>query len=168
MPIRTSLFAAMLLLFAISAPAFSAQGPGATPVSPECAAGPDARGICAVLESQVAAWNRADIPGFMQGYEDSPETAFVSTHGVERGFQPILDRYRKAYASQEQMGKLTFSELNIRLLPSSTGAVEYAIVTGRFHLDRSAYGTARQDDGVYSLLFHKTASGWKIILDHTA
>ncbi len=167
MTTRPSLFAALLLLFALAltAPALSAQAPAA---NPDSAATAEARAIRAILDAQVAAWNRADIPAFMQGYDDSPETAFVSPHGVERGFQPILDRYRKAYATQEQMGKLTFSDLNIRLLPSSTGTVEYAIVTGRFHLDRSAYGTARQDDGVYSLLFHKTPTGWKIILDHTA
>lgn len=168
MTTRPSLFAALLLLFALSAPALSAQAPAAPPAIPDTAASSEAKAIRAVLDTQIAAWNRADIPAFMQGYDDSPETAFVSTHGVERGFQPILDRYRKAYATQEQMGKLTFSDLNIRLLPSSTGTVEYAIVTGRFHLDRSAYGTSRQDDGVYSLLFHKTPTGWKIILDHTA
>jgi ketosteroid isomerase-like protein len=157
---RSIIFAA---LFVISAALPANIGFAQVPAS-----NPDSAAVRAVLDAQQAAWNRGDIQAFMQGYEDSPETAFVSTHGVERGFQLILDRYRKAYATQEQMGQLTFSDLDIRLLPSANGAVEYAIVTGRFHLDRTTHGTARQDDGVYSLLFHKSANGWKILLDHTA
>jgi ketosteroid isomerase-like protein len=66
------------------------------------------------------------------------------------------------------MGTLTFKDLDIRLLPSSTGVTEYAVVTGRFHLDRSAKGTATKDDGIFSLVWHKSAGGWKIVLDHTA
>jgi hypothetical protein len=66
------------------------------------------------------------------------------------------------------MGTLTFSELNVRLLPSSNGQVEYAAVSGRFHLARTAYGAAKLNDGIFSLLWHKTPSGWKILLDHTA
>ena len=119
------LLLALALLLIAAASNLQAQAPSAPPQLDEAA-------IRTAIAAQVAAWNRADIPAFMQGYDDSPETAFVSPHGVERGFQPILDRYRKAYATQEQMGKLTFSDLNIRLLPSSTGTVEYAIVTGRF------------------------------------
>ena len=46
--------------------------------------------------------------------------------------------------------------------------MRYAAVTGRFHLDRSAHGEAARDDGVFSLLWEKTADGWKIILDHTS
>jgi ketosteroid isomerase-like protein len=41
-------------------------------------------------------------------------------------------------------------------------------VTGRFHLDRTTRGEAARDDGVFSLLWEKTAGGWKIILDHTS
>ena len=48
------------------------------------------------------------------------------------------------------------------------GTVRYAAVTGRFHLDRTAHGSVAQDDGVYSLLWEKTAGGWKIILDHSS
>jgi uncharacterized protein (TIGR02246 family) len=124
--------------------------------------------IRTVLEEQVAAWNRGDIPGFMASYEDSPETTFVGTSSVNKGFQPILERYKKGYASKEQMGMLTFKELDIRLLPTAGGVTEYAVVTGRFHLERTAKGEATKDDGVFSLVWHKGLGGWKILLDHTA
>jgi uncharacterized protein (TIGR02246 family) len=124
--------------------------------------------IRAVLEAQVAAWNRGDIPAFMASYEDSPETTFVGATSVNKGFTPILERYKQNYSTQEQMGTLTFKDLDIRLLPVASGATEYAVVTGRFHLERAAKGTATKDDGIFSLVWHKGAGGWKILLDHTA
>ncbi len=124
--------------------------------------------IRGVLEEQVTAWNHGDISAFMASYEDSSETTFVGTTSVNKGFQPILERYRKGYASKEQMGTLTFKDLDIRLLPTAGGVTEYAVVTGRFHLERTAKGEATKDDGIFSLVWHKGPGGWKILLDHTA
>lgn len=124
--------------------------------------------IQTVLEEQVAAWNRGDITAFMASYEDSPETTFVGISSVNKGFEPILERYKKGYANKDQMGTLIFKELDIRLLPTSGGVTEYAVVTGRFHLDRKAKGAATKDDGIFSLVWHKGPGGWKILLDHTA
>jgi len=124
--------------------------------------------IRTVLDAQVAAWNRGDIPAFMATYEDSPETTFVGASSVNKGFQPILERYQKSYANKEQMGMLTFKDLSVRLLPASNGVIEYAVVTGKFHLDRTAKGLATKDDGIFSLVWHKGPGGWKILLDHTA
>ena len=56
----------------------------------------------------------------------------------------------------------------MRLLPTSKGDVEYAVVTGHFHLERSEKGEAKKDDGIFSLIWHKGAGGWKILLDHTS
>jgi uncharacterized protein (TIGR02246 family) len=123
--------------------------------------------IRAVLAAQAAAWNRADIPAFMQAYENSPDTTFVGST-VRKGYQPILERYRAAYANAAQMGTLTFSDLEVRVLPASCGAAEYALVTGNFHLDRAEKGTATKDDGDFSLVWRKTPRGWKIILDHSS
>jgi uncharacterized protein (TIGR02246 family) len=142
----------------------SIQTPAQTPAARKS----DEAAIRSVIDNQVVAWNRGDIPAFMASYEDSPETTFVGTASVNKGFQPILERYKKGYANKDQMGTLTFKELDIRLLPSASGATEYAIVTGRFHLERTAKGTASKDDGIFSLVWHKTPSGWKIVLDHTA
>ena len=127
----------------------------------------DESAIRAVIAAQVNAWNRGDIDAFMQSYENSPETTFIGAT-VRKGFQPILERYRHSYANHAQMGKLTFSDLAVRLLPGSCGKVEYAVVTGRFHLARSARGEATKDDGIFSLVWRKGAHGWKILLDHTS
>ncbi|MFZ0746490.1 MAG: nuclear transport factor 2 family protein [Terracidiphilus sp.] len=128
---------------------------------------PQVAAIRAVIAAQVAAWNRGSIPAFMQAYEDSPDTTFIGLT-LRKGFQPIRERYMLSYTTPEQMGTLTFSDLDVRLLPSSCGQAEYAVVTGRFHLDRKAKGEAKKDDGIFSLVWRKGPNGWKIIVDHTS
>jgi uncharacterized protein (TIGR02246 family) len=128
----------------------------------------DEAAIKAVMEASVAAWNRGDIPDFMSSYEDSPQTTFVGSASVNKGFESVLTRYKQNYTTKEQMGTLTFKDLDVRLLPTASGVTEYAVVTGRFHLERNAKGAATKDDGIFSLVWHKGPGGWKIMLDHTA
>jgi len=142
-------------------------GLSSTASSHAAPAGNDAAAIHQVMDQQTAAWNRGDVEEFMRSYKDAPDTTFVGA-SVRKGYRTILESYRKHYATKEQMGRLTYAELDVRLLPDAGGEVRYAAVTGRFHLDRSAHGEAARDDGVFSLLWEKTADGWKIILDHTS
>jgi ketosteroid isomerase-like protein len=128
---------------------------------------PDDTAIRAAMDAQAAAWNRADIPAFMQTYENSPDTTFIGTT-LRKGYVPILERYKANYTTKEQMGVLTFDHLDIRLLPSSCGSAEFAVVTGTFHLERTAKGEAKKDDGIFSLVWRKGPTGWKILLDHTS
>ena len=127
----------------------------------------DESAIRASIAKQAAAWNRGDIPDFMKAYEDSPETTFIGT-SLRKGYQPILERYQKSYSNPAQMGMLTFTDVEVRLLPVSCGRTELAVVTGRFHLQRSEKGEATKDDGIFSLVWRKGAHGWKILLDHTS
>ena len=124
-------------------------------------AAPPEQDIRRVLDEQVAAWNRGDIPGFMDGYDKSESTTFVSS-AITKGHAAVLANYRKRYPTPEKMGKLRFSDLEVRPLDS-----DYAYVLGRFHLDRSAEAGG-EASGIFTLLFHKTAHGWKVILDHTS
>ena len=114
-----------------------------------------------VLTDQEAAWNRGDIVTFMKGYADSPQTTFIGST-IEHGYRSILERYRKKYATREAMAHLDFTDLAVRML-----GPEYAVVTGHFHLARSAAGGG-DASGIFSLVFKKEAAGWKIILDHTS
>jgi ketosteroid isomerase-like protein len=59
------------------------------------------------------------------------------------------------------MGTLTFSELEVRSLDP-----QFAIVVGKYHLDRPKK-EGGEADGLFSMVLEKTAKGWKIILDHT-
>ena len=123
--------------------------------------------IQAAIQSQADAWNRGDIPAFMETYENSPDTTFVGVT-LRKGYETILQRYRQGYTTPEQMGHLTFSNIEVRLLPSSCGSPEYAVVTGNFHLDRTTHGDAKKDDGIFSLVWHLGPNGWKIVHDHTS
>ena len=114
-----------------------------------------------VLDDQVAAWNRGDVSAFMEGYEKSDATTFVSAT-VTKGHAQVLASYLKRYPTRDRMGTLRFSDPEIRRL-----GTEYASVIGRFHLDRSAEAGG-EAAGIFTLLFRKTAQGWKIILDHTS
>ena len=127
----------------------------------------DEASIRAAIAAEAAAWNRADIPAFMETYENSSETVFIGVH-LRKGYGPILERYKANYSNAEQMGALTFSNLDVRLLTSSCGKAEFAVVTGNFHLERSAKGLATKDDGTFSLVWRKGPQGWKILLDHTS
>ena len=114
-----------------------------------------------VLSDQQAAWNRADIEGFMQGYSNSPDTTFIGKT-MTKGFAGVLANYRKNYATAEKMGKLEFTEIEVKLLGK-----KYAMVTGRFHLDRTQAGGG-ESKGIFSLLLESEPTGWKVILDHTS
>jgi ketosteroid isomerase-like protein len=115
--------------------------------------------IRAVMKAQEAAWNRGDIDGFMEGYARSGTTEFVSGDKLTRRWQTVRDRYQKKYTSQEKMGRLTFSDLQITML-----APDAAIVLGRWKLARKA----DQPHGIFTLLFRRTAAGWRIVHDHTS
>src|SRR5271155_2689572 len=88
------------------------------------------KAIQAVLDAQVAAWNKGDLPKFMEGYWQSPELTFYSGKTVTRGWQATLERYQKRYQGEgQEMGKLAFRDLDIQVLGAND-----ACVRGRFVL----------------------------------
>src|SRR5438128_187503 len=115
--------------------------------------------IRAVLDAQRDAWNRGDIEGYMDGYARSSDTVFVSGDNVMRGWQSVLDRYKKSYNSRDKMGVLTFSDLEINIIGKDA-----AVVLGRWHLQRAN----DEPHGRFTLILRQTKQGWKIIHDHTS
>jgi uncharacterized protein (TIGR02246 family) len=118
--------------------------------------------VRAVLQHSEEAWNRGDLAAFASYYEDSPETTFIGREVVRGGVAAILERYRRSYPTRESMGKLEFSNVEVRTL-----APGVALVTGEFHLERTAAGGGNAA-GRYTLILRKTPAGWKIIHDHTS
>jgi len=115
--------------------------------------------IRAVLDAQAAAWNRGDIEAYMDGYDRSANTEFVTGDRINRGWQAVLDRYKKAYDTREKMGALTFSDLEINVLSKNA-----ALVLGRWRLKRAN----DEPHGTFTLLFRKTKAGWRIVHDHSS
>jgi ketosteroid isomerase-like protein len=135
---------------------------GASVRSKQNLVGHDARAeaaIRAVLDAQAAAWNRGDIDGYMNGYAKSPETVFVSGDSITRGWQLVLDRYKKHYDSRDKMGTLAFDEIEINMLDRDTAAV-----SGRWQLKRAN----DLPHGRFTLIFKRLPEGWRIIHDHTS
>jgi ketosteroid isomerase-like protein len=115
--------------------------------------------IRVVIDAQAAAWNRGDVEGYMNGYDRSPNTEFVGGDSITRGWQQVLDHYKKKYDTREKMGLLTFSDLEINVVSKDA-----ALVLGRWRLKRAN----DEPHGTFTLLFRKTKAGWRIVHDHSS
>ena len=141
---------AMLLLAGI---AFSSAALGQVPAQ-------DAA-IRKVLQSQVEAWNRHDLEGFMAGYWNSRELIFFSGATETQGWQATLERYRKKYqASDAEMGKLEMTDIQVEMLGPRS-----AFVRGRWQL---ALSNGKQPHGLFTLIFREFPEGWRVVHDHSS
>ncbi len=148
------LAAGVLVAATIPATAFASTAPSSEQRSDQFVAE-----IRAVIQAQQEAWNRGDIDGFMNGYARSKSTIFVSEDTVTRGWQTVRGRYKKKYSDRAKMGTLKFSDLEITPLGADS-----AVALGRWKLKR----TKDQPHGRFTLIFRKTADGWRIVHDHTS
>lgn len=147
---RTALLLATLTLALIA----SAQTTAPAPADPQQA-------VRAVLDQQVAAWNRGDLEGYMAGYWNSPDLTFFSGGTITKGWEPTLKRYRQRYQSGgREMGKLDFTETTIGML-----GPESAVARGRWHL---AMKNSQQPKGLFTVIFRKFPEGWRIVHDHSS
>lgn len=131
---------------------------------PQKGATPEAN-IRALLDAQLAAWNVGDLERFMEGYWRSPQLTFFSAGRKLEGWDATIDRYRKTYQAEgKEMGKTTFSDLDVQIL-----GPEGAVVRGRWRLVQS---DGKELGGLFTLIFRKFKDGpfggWKIIHDHTS
>jgi beta-aspartyl-peptidase (threonine type) len=113
----------------------------------------------AVLRAQEEAWNQGDLDAFMEHYWNSDALSFNSGGKTTRGWTETLNHYRERYPTPEQMGRLTFSQLEITPLGESA-----ALVLGQWNLDRESEPLS----GNFSLILRKFDGRWLIIHDHTS
>ena len=112
-----------------------------------------------VLSEQVAAWNNGDLSTFVSSYAE--ECLFVGKE-VVRGRPAVLARYQKTYSDSAAMGKLEFTDLEIKQVDP-----QVVVAIGQFHLTRTAAGGG-DAKGIFSLVLHQIGGKWQIILDHTS
>jgi len=116
--------------------------------------------IRTLLDRQVAAWNRGDLEGFMDGYWRSPELTFVSGTTVTKGWEATLVRYRQRYQSEGRaMGTLDFQDLVIEMVGPRA-----ALVRGAWRVVLPEQITS----GRFTLLVRRFPNGWRIVYDHTS
>lgn len=116
-----------------------------------------------MLDASADAWNRGDLDGFLDDYEDARTTTFVGGDDVLRGVDGLRERYREAYFSDgapRQM--LRFEELEVRPLGR-----DFALALGRYLLSDPAADTL-VGTGRFSIVLRRTGAGWKIIHDHSS
>jgi beta-aspartyl-peptidase (threonine type) len=114
-----------------------------------------------LLVSQVEAWNRGDLEGFMNGYWRSPDLTFFSGGSVTKGWEQTLSRYKQRYQSQgREMGSLEFQNLQIDVLSDRS-----AIASGTWRLTMND-GT--KPHGLFTLVLKRMPVGWRIVHDHTS
>ena len=146
-------FASLLLLAAVVVAGYQKRAPKSQAEDRNVAA------VRGVIEAQAAAWNRGDVAGYMEGYAKEETTTFVSGDQLTRGWQTVHDRYKARYDTREKMGTLAFTELEFRPLSEF-----YLMVVGRWQLTRSTDAPR----GRFTLIFRRTAAGWRIVHDHTS
>ena len=137
--------------------------PPPAPSAPAAASASDSVGVDAavraLLDEQVAAWNRGDVEAFMAGYWKSDELRFASGGDVTYGWDATLARYHTRYPDRAAMGTLSFEEIDVRAL-----GPDHALAFGRYVLERES----DRPTGLFTLLLERRAEGWRIVHDHTS
>ena len=122
----------------------------------------DRSAVTHALDDSAAAWSRNDLPAFMSLYEDAPSTTYLKGEIVLHGYSAIKAMYASRFGGSGSMGRLSTSVLEFRPL-----GADFALCIGRFAL-AAASGSGTVAHGMFTLVFHRTRSGWKIVSDHTS
>ncbi|MEW5928907.1 MAG: nuclear transport factor 2 family protein [Gemmatimonadota bacterium] len=114
--------------------------------------------ILALQDSMTSAWNHGNLAGHVAPYAD---TATFMVRGPVPGRERIRASLERSFWREgKPLQQLRFDSLTVR--PMGTA---HALVTGKFTL----FGGGRDDrSGWFSLLYGRTAEGWKILHDHSS
>ena len=134
-----------------------------------CGVGEPRVEIRQTLDQQARDWCRGDIDGFMAAYWRSDELTFVAfpravdartttQPTITRGWQPVMERYRKRYPGAAGMGQLRFENLKVDVAGPQT-----AVVSGRYEVRRGGETLT----GFFILDMVRMKDGWKIVRDRT-
>ena len=115
-----------------------------------------------LMHESAAAWNRADLTGFLATYADDPRTAFMG-QTVTLGLDSIRARYIRTYfkGGQPPRDQLAFDELDTRML-----GPDHALMRGRCILTNPADNSKTYCR--YTLIWERRPEGWRIIHDHSS
>ena len=111
------------------------------------------------LTASTEAFNRGDLPGHLAIYDESVQ--FMTKDGPRPGIAPIEKAFREHYFKDGQpIQQLCFEQLAVRRL--NEGA---AIATARWAL---AGGGQPEQSGWFTLVWLRTAAGWRAVHDHSS
>ena len=115
--------------------------------------------ILKVIRTGQTGWNEGNWDKYMSQYLKSDSIRFVGKGNCTYGWETVMKNYKKGYPDKSAMGKLTFSNIDIKVLSDSS-----ALVFGKWELER----INDHPWGLFTLIWKLTPHGWKIIHDHTS
>ncbi len=114
-----------------------------------------------LMDNQITSWNNGDIDAYMEFYWKSDSLQFIGSKGLTYGWDTTLINYKNAYSSKEEMGELSFENLNCKGLENNS-----FLINGKWHLKRNE--KLKDKEGYYTLIWKKIDGQWKIIYDHSS
>jgi len=163
---RCPLTGSLVVLALLVGSALQGQGPA------ECAKEAEAA-VRALLAAQSMAWNRGDLAAFTAVYAE--DAAFLSSTGLTRGRQQVLERYRRRYPDRKAMGTLSLEVLETRILSAEEAASPHAggrpcripglSVVARWRLAYPDQPDKKTAEGLTLLVFKPRGEGWEIVQD---
>jgi ketosteroid isomerase-like protein len=121
--------------------------------------GEDRAQMLASLQASAEAWNRGDLPSHLAIYDETVTT--MTKTGPRPTVAAIESAFRSTYFSGDKPKQnLCMEGVAIRSLSRDT-----ALMTGRFVLHG---GGLAEQSGWFTLVWIRTAAGWKVVHDHTS
>ena len=115
--------------------------------------------IRAAMAASADAWNRGDLRGHLAIYVDS--VTFMTKSGPRPGVAAIEEAFTRSYFHDGQpKQRLSFDQLSIRFLGR-----DVALETGHFRLTG---GGEPDQEGWFSIVWIRTANGWRAMHDHSS
>ncbi|HYU31848.1 MAG TPA: nuclear transport factor 2 family protein [Thermoanaerobaculia bacterium] len=138
---------------------------GASPVhSTEPAAQPDGWSadeaqIRALSQASADAWNRGDLKGHLAIYAE--EMTFMTRNGPRPGVEPLEKAFAEKYFHDGRPKQtLSFDNRTLRRL-----GPDASLETGRYVLSG---GGEPEQSGWFTLVWVRTAAGWRVLHDHSS
>ena len=119
-----------------------------------------AKEVIKSLDGQVAAWNNGELEKAMSYYWNSPEMLWVSKAGTMKGYQPVLEEFKKDFADKNKMGVYSYESLHIEEI---SGSCVYFVIRWKINLNGQ-----RIMGGISSQIWKKIGSTWVITAEHAS
>jgi len=111
------------------------------------------------MKTSVEAWNRGDLKGHLAMYDESV------TMMTKDGPRPTVAAIEASFQAKYFLGDKPKQNLRMEHLVIRSLSRDSALMTGRFVLSG---GSDPELSGWYSVIWVRTASGWKVVHDHTS
>ncbi len=112
------------------------------------------------LDGQVDAWNKQELEKAMSYYWNSTEMLWISKAGIMKGYQPVLEEFKKDFADKSKMGVYSYDSLHIEKI---SGNSVYFVIRWKIVLDGQ-----RKMGGISSQVWKKIDSTWVIAAEHAS